>query len=79
VGLTADQEVIFERVSRNTKRPLLKTPNPRQTIQEMLAARGALYEAAAQFTVDTSLLTHDEVAECILTQASQVFSWPNTP
>ena len=79
VSLTADQEVIFERVSRNTKRPLLRTPNPRQTIQEMLAARGALYEAAAQFTVDTSLLTHDEVAECILTQASQVFSWPNTP
>ncbi len=79
VGLTADQEVIFERVSRNTTRPLLKTPNPRQTIQEMLAARGALYAAAAQFTVDTSLLTHDEVAECILTQASQVFSWPNTP
>ncbi len=79
VGLTADEEVIFERVSRNTKRPLLRTPNPRQTIQEMLATRSALYEAAAQFTVDTSLLTHDEVAECILTQARLVSPWPNTP
>ena len=78
VGLTANQEVIFERVSRNTKRPLLRTPNPRETIQEMLAARSALYEAAAEFTVDTSLLTHEQVAECILTQSRQKFPWPKT-
>ena len=72
-GLMADEETIFERVSRNTKRPLLQTPNPRQTISELLAARAPLYAKAAQFQVDTSTKTHAEVAEEILSEAFRRF------
>src|SRR5215210_133056 len=49
VWLTADEDVIFERVSRNARRPLLQTPNPRETIATLLAQRYSLYENAAHF------------------------------
>lgn len=51
VVLTANEEVIYERVSRNTKRPLLQTENPRETLSRLLAARDPLYAAAAQWTL----------------------------
>jgi len=65
VWLTADEETIWERVSRNKKRPLLHTDNPRDTVRTLLAERNPLYEAAADMQVDTSALTHAEVAERI--------------
>jgi shikimate kinase len=51
VLLTANEEVIYERVSRNTKRPLLQTENPRETLSRLQAARDPLYAAAAQWTL----------------------------
>ena len=75
VRLTAAEDVIFERVSRNTKRPLLHTENPRETISLMLAARAPAYEEAAQVTVDTSELPHDEAAQIILREARRAFLW----
>lgn len=51
VLLTANEEVIYERVSRNTMRPLLQTENPRETLSRLLAARDPLYAAAAQWTL----------------------------
>ena len=69
VGLTADEETIFERVSRNNKRPLLQTPNPRQTISELLQAREPFYRDAAEFVVDTTHKTHHQVAEAIIAEA----------
>jgi shikimate kinase len=65
VWLTASEEVIWERVSRNTRRPLLHTENPRETVRELIAARNPLYEEAADMQVDTSTLTHAQVAERI--------------
>jgi shikimate kinase len=73
--LTASEEVIFERVSRNSKRPLLQTEDPRKTISELLAARLPHYSAASHFTVDTSLMTHQEAADTIISQAKKHFSW----
>ena len=75
VALTASEEVIFERVSRNTRRPLLQTENPRETVARMLAARRPIYEEAAQFTVDTTHLSHAEAAEAIVAEARRAFSW----
>lgn len=66
VALTADEGVIFERVSRNNKRPLLQTPNPRETISALLAKRAPLYAATANLLVDTTSKTHAGVAEEIL-------------
>jgi shikimate kinase len=65
VWLTASEETIWERVSRNKRRPLLQTENPRETMQALLEKRNPLYESVANLKLDTSALTHAEVAEKI--------------
>ena len=75
VQLTASEEVIFERVSRNRKRPLLHTEDPRATVHELLAARRPLYDATAQLTIDSTALAHAAVAEQIITAAREAFGW----
>jgi len=65
VWLSAAEEVIWERVSRNQKRPLLHTENPRETVRALLEIRNPLYEAVAGMRVDTTDLTHADVAERI--------------
>jgi shikimate kinase len=75
VWLKADEEVIYERVSRNEKRPLVKTADPRATIRDLYAKRLPLYEAAAQFCVNTSTLPHHDVAEGIIAEANR--RYPN--
>lgn len=69
IGLTADEETIFDRVSRNTKRPLLQTANPRQTISDLLSARAPLYQSSADYLVDTTTKSHHEVAEEVISVA----------
>ena len=69
VQLTASEEVIFERVSRNKARPLLHTANPRETVSQLLAARAPLYAAAADYTIDTSTKSHTQAAEAIIAEA----------
>ncbi|EAX47861.1 Shikimate kinase [Thermosinus carboxydivorans Nor1] len=55
IWLTASPDVIFERTSRRRgSRPLLDRPNPRDAIAELLAERRRLYQAAADFTIDTT-------------------------
>ena len=63
VWLTANEEVIWERVSRNQNRPLLQTKDPRATISNLMSARYPLYRSVADITVETSGLTHQEVAD----------------
>ncbi len=74
VWLTADEEVLFERVSRTGKRPLLHTPNPRGTLHELLERRRPLYEDCAHVTVDTSSRTHLQVAEAVFLNARVFFA-----
>lgn len=69
VELKATEDVIFERVSRNRARPLLQTPNPRETISQLLAVRAPLYAAAADFSLDTSVKTHTKVADEVIAEA----------
>ena len=66
VHLTADEETLFARVSRRKTRPLLQTENPRQTLAEIVKARAPLYRAAADVTIDTSAMTHEQVADAIV-------------
>ena len=66
VHLRADEEILFERISRRTTRPLLQTENPRATVSELLRLRLPLYERAADLEVDTTRFGHDEVANEIL-------------
>ena len=69
VALTASEEVIFDRVSRNNKRPLLHTANPRETVSSLLAARAPLYAATADLMIDTSAIPHARVADEIVSAA----------
>ncbi len=75
VLLTASEEVIFERVSRNSKRPLLQTPNPRETVAGLLAARQPAYAAAAKFTIDNTTLSHAQTADAVIAEARRAFAW----
>jgi shikimate kinase len=65
VNLTCDEHTLFERLSRRT-RPLLQTENPRATMFELMRVREPLYRAAADFHVDTSELTHEQVADEVI-------------
>jgi shikimate kinase len=76
VWLTASEEVIWERVSRNQNRPLLRTQNPRSTISHLMATRYPLYDSLANITVETSGLTHQEVADRAV---AAIRLWPTTP
>lgn len=69
VWLTAREEVLFERVSRNRRRPLLHTADPRATLRDLLARRWPLYQGCAHLTVDTSDEPHARVADMILERA----------
>ena len=66
VWLTASEEVLWERVSRNQSRPLLQTEDPRATMRNLMSMRYPLYSSLADVTVETSGLTHQEVADRVL-------------
>lgn len=75
VGLSAEEEVIFERVSRCDKRPLLHTKDPRGTLHRLLEARRDCYAEAAEFALDTSAIDHAEAADRIVAAARRAFAW----
>lgn len=50
VWLKADFDVLWERVSRRTNRPMLKTPDPRRTLSDLIEERYPVY-ALADLTV----------------------------
>ena len=41
------------RTRRNSQRPLLLNPDPRGTLERLMAQRAALYEEVADVTIDT--------------------------
>ena len=52
VWLRADLDVLFTRVSRRSNRPLLKAPNPRAVLAELIDRRYPVY-AEADVTIDS--------------------------
>ena len=65
VCLSAKPEVILKRLDGQSDRPLINTPNPREKIEMLLCRRREYYEQA-DFSVDTSELSADEVVQKIL-------------
>ena len=57
----ADFELLFQRVQRRSNRPLLKTPNPRQTLMDLIERRYPTY-AEADVTVVSTDVPQDQVA-----------------
>ncbi len=65
ICLTASPEVILERIKHETQRPLLHNPDPLSKIKELLVKREASY-TNADYTIDTSQLSVEEVVEQII-------------
>ena len=61
VWLKAEVDILFERVSRRSNRPLLKTANPRATLEKLIEGRYPIY-AEADVTVVSRDVPQDVVA-----------------
>ena len=65
VLLWAEPEVIYKRVKSQTQRPLLNVADPMLEIRNILNSRSAVYNRVADFKVDTSAVSINEVGETI--------------
>ena len=65
--LRAKEETLFNRLKNSMDRPLLQG-DKRERIHEIMQERSALYEAAADFILDTDDLSAEETAGCIQEQ-----------
>ena len=64
-ALTASPETILERTKNDTQRPLLNTEDPFKKITELILKRQPYY-AKADFFIDTSRLSVDQVTASII-------------
>ena len=67
VCLWASPDKIWERVRNQTHRPLLNTPDPKEKIRELLAAREPFYRKA-DVLLNTELRHVREVAQQVIHQ-----------
>ena len=65
VWLKAEADILFERVSRRSNRPLLKTANPRATLEKLIEDRYPIY-AEADVTVVSRDVPQEVVASDIV-------------
>lgn len=65
ICLTANPEIILDRVEKDNNRPLLAVEDRLGKIRELLAQRAPFYQVA-DYTIDTSELTVEEIGEHIL-------------
>lgn len=65
VYLTASVELLWERTSRDKKRPLLQVEDPRQKIIELINLRDPLYREVADIVVNTDRRGPKAVAQDI--------------
>lgn len=65
VWLRAELDVLFARVAKKQNRPLLKTPDPRGTLERLMADRYPIY-AEAGVTVETRDERKDVIVEEVL-------------
>ncbi|WP_224703790.1 shikimate kinase [Devosia aquimaris] len=62
VWLKAEIDILFERVSRRSNRPLLKTANPRETLRKLIEDRYPIYAEA-----DVTVVSRDVPQEAVAT------------
>jgi shikimate kinase len=69
VWLKAEIDILFERVSRRSNRPLLKTANPRATLEKLIEDRYPIY-AEADVTVVSRDVPQEVVASDVIDAVS---------
>lgn len=67
--LNADLDVLWERVNKRDTRPLLKTENPKQTLENLMKARYPIYAEA-----DLSVLSRDVKKEVMVEEVLAAIS-----
>jgi shikimate kinase / 3-dehydroquinate synthase len=65
IWLKPSFDILLARVRKKSNRPLLKTPDPEQTLRRLLEERSPTY-ALADFTIESLDAAHDSVVEAIL-------------
>ncbi|BDU50432.1 shikimate kinase [Haliovirga abyssi] len=65
VLLKANADTIYERVSKNSDRPLLNVENPKEKINKMLIERKLNYERFKDIEIETDNKTVNEIFEII--------------
>lgn len=63
--LSADLDLLMERVSKKTTRPLLQKPNPRAIMQDLIDIRYPVY-AQADITVQSRDVSKDQMATIVI-------------
>ena len=71
IYLRAQVESLWERTRHDTSRPLLKTPDPRATLESLLEKRDPLYREAAHLIVDTGAQSAATLVNRVLTALRQ--------
>ncbi len=65
VYLRVRPETVYERLKKDTTRPLLQCDNPLERIKELLAQRKDAYESCADVILDVDHMSMDEILETI--------------
>ena len=66
VYLQCSIDRIMERTRKDTQRPLLRTENPRESIERLLEQREQIYISCADFQIDTGRQQSKEVVKSII-------------
>lgn len=73
IWLDASPDHLYRRVHRS-KRPLLQTENPRQTLEDLYHAREPLYREVANIRIDSENLSHHQTAKAVLAAVDKINS-----
>lgn len=68
IWLHASPDVLFERATRQAKRPLLEVEYPRRTFNEILSKRLPLYQEICDIEIDTTQLSYSQTVEKLLAE-----------
>jgi shikimate kinase len=75
IWLKADLDILFERTSRRTTRPLLNVGDPRQTLKKLIDERYPVY-AKAHIIVETDNEALDHTVDKVMTALCEKFGTP---
>lgn len=78
VWLKADLDVLWERVNKRDHRPLLKTENPKQTLENLMNQRYPIY-AEADLTVQSENVRKDVMVNEVLAAVANLASEGELP
>ena len=67
--LKTNPDILYDRLKEDSARPLLQKENPREILENMLKKREENYKKA-HYTIDTDLLSEDEIIRFILDETN---------